>query len=67
MTTTIDNVGRRDAGISGMTEEYQKSRDHWLCLLLELVSAPDDKRDDLFESATMVFRHMKIVAGRGNR
>lgn len=45
------------------TEEYRVARRHWLDLLLQCVSAPDDERDDLFETAMMVYIHMIAAEG----
>lgn len=42
-----------------MTKEYTLARAQWLKVLLKLISATDNERDELFREAELLFAHMK--------
>jgi hypothetical protein len=50
-----------------MTEEYQKSREHWLRVVISVIVAPNEKRDELFEEAVALYQHMRIVSGQAEK
>jgi hypothetical protein len=41
------------------TAEYDAVRKQWLATIQQLLAAPDEQRDVLFQEAELLFRHMK--------